>query len=136
VVERRMPRVQSIILPVLREALPGVTIGSWYRDIDYRTFPIINVRRLGGAGPDPKRLDRPVIEMTAYTQESLPATENLYMDAREVLLDMVERQTVTPSGYLHSFTETMGPTPFDSPFEDSWRVQGLIQLGVRPLRNK
>lgn len=135
-VERRMPRVQSIILPVLREALPGVTIGSWYRDIDYRTFPILNIRRLGGVGPDPKRLDLPVIEMTAYTQESLPATENLYMDAREVLLDMVERQTVTPSGYLHSFTETMGPTPFDSPFEDSWRVQGLIQLGVRPLRNK
>lgn len=135
-VERRMPRVQSIILPVLREALPGVTIGSWYRDIDYRTFPIINIRRLGGVGADPKRLDRPVIEMTAYSQESLPATENLYMDAREVLLDMVERQTVTPSGYLHSFTETMGPTPFDSPFEDSWRVQGLIQLGVRPLRNK
>lgn len=135
-VERRMPRVQSIILPVLREALPGVTIGSWYRDIDYRTFPILNIRRLGGVGPDPKRLDLPVIEMTAYTQESLPATENLYMDAREALLDMVERQTVTPSGYLHSFTETMGPTPFDSPFEDTWRVQGLIQLGVRPLRNK
>lgn len=135
-VERRMPRVQSIILPVLREALPGVTIGSWYRDIDHRTFPILNIRRLGGVGPDPKRLDLPVIEMTAYTQESLPATENLYMDAREVLLDMVERQTVTPFGYLHSFTETMGPTPFDSPFEDSWRVQGLIQLGVRPLRNK
>lgn len=135
-VERRMPRVQSIILPVLREALPGVTVGSWYRDIDYRTFPILNIRRLGGVGPDPKRLDLPVIEMTAYTQESLPATESLYMDAREVLLDMVERQTVTPSGYLHSFTETMGPTPFDSPFEDTWRVQGLIQLGVRPLRNK
>lgn len=135
-VERRMPRVQSIILPVLREALPGVTIGSWYRDIDYRTFPIINIRRLGGVGADPKRLDLPVIEMTVYSQESLPAAENLYMDAREVLLDMVERQTVTPSGYLHSFTETMGPTPFDSPFEDSWRVQGLIQLGVRPLRNK
>lgn len=131
-----MPRVQSIILPVLREALPGVTVGSWYRDIDYRTFPILNIRRLGGVGPDPKRLDLPVIEMTAYTQESLPATESLYMDAREVLLDMVERQTVTPSGYLHSFTETMGPTPFDSPFEDTWRVQGLIQLGVRPLRNK
>ena len=135
-VERRMPRVQSIILPVLREALPGVTIGSWYRDIDYRTFPILNIRRLGGVGADPKRLDLPVIEMTVYSQESLPAAENLYMDAREVLLDMVERQTVTPSGYLHSFTETMGPTSFDSPFEDSWRVQGLIQLGVRPLRNK
>lgn len=135
-VERRMPRVQSIILPVLREALPGVTIGSWYRDVDYRTFPIINIRRLGGVGTDPKRLDLPVIEMTVYSQESLPAAENLYMDAREVLLDMVERQTVTPSGYLHSFTETMGPTPFDSPFEDTWRVQGLIQLGVRPLRNK
>jgi len=127
-----MPRVQSVIIPVLRDALPGVKVSSWYADIDHRSFPMLNVRRLGGLSRDPRRLDLAVIEMTAYARGGIVEAENLYLDAREVLLDMVDKQTVTPSGYLHSFFETMGPTSFDSPFEDSWRIQGLIQLGVRP----
>ncbi|MBM7771978.1 hypothetical protein JOD54_002182 [Actinokineospora baliensis] len=75
----------------------------------------------------------PVIEMTAYSRDGLIATENLYLDARQVLWDMVRDQTVTPRGYLHSYFETMGPSQFDSPYDDSWRIQGLIQLGLRPL---
>ena len=133
-VVRNMPRVQEVVIPVLRELLPGVTVGSWIADTDYRTFPIINVRRLGGLAPDVKRLDHAVIELTAYSREGLEETEDLYLDARQILWDMVDKQTVTPSGYLHSFLETFGPTQFDSPFNDSWRVQGLIQLGVRPPR--
>lgn len=134
-VNRRMPRVQAVIMPALRAELPGVTVVSWYPDVSNRPFPMLAVRRLGGIARDPRRLDQPVIEMTAYTQESLPATEDLYLDAREVILDMVDNQTVTPSGYLHSFFETMGPISLDAPFEDSWRVQGLIRLGLRPPRN-
>lgn len=134
-VDRKLPRVQSIILPVLRTELPGVDVGSWYKDVASRTFPLLNVRRLGGGVMSPRWLDRPVIELTAYTKDGLAATEDLYLDARHILWEMVEKQTVTPSGYLHSFFETMGPTPFDAPFEDAWRVQGLIQLGVRPPRS-
>lgn len=138
-VDRRIPRVQEILFPVMRERLtteyPGLEIVSWYKDVSRRSFPFIGVRRLGGNSLDPKRLDMPVIEMTAYTRDGLVATENLYLDAREVVINMVENQTLTEAGYLHSYYETMGPTPFDSPFEDSWRVQGLIQVGVRPRRN-
>lgn len=97
---------------------------------------MLMVRRLGGTAVDPRKLDLPVIEVAAYTRDGLVATENLYMDARQVILEMVDKQTVTEAGHLHSFFETMGPTPFDSPFEDSWRVQGLIQVGVRPRRNQ
>lgn len=132
----KIHRVQAIVLPILREALPGVRVGSWVEDIDYRTFPLMNVRRIGGVRHDrrPKDLGMPVIEMTAFTTEGLPETEQLYEDALEALYDAVRRQKETPDGYLHSIKETMGATQFSSLFMDSWRVQGLIQLGVRPPR--
>lgn len=134
-VVRKMPRVQAVLFPTLRAELPGVQVVSWVPDVDYRQFPILEVRRLGGFGKDVSRLDKPTIEMTAYGTTDLPTTEDLYMDARQVIWDMVQNQTVEPDvGYLHSYLEVLGPTQFDSPFDDSWRVQGLIQLGVRPTR--
>lgn len=132
-----MPRVQSVVLPILRAALPDVTVTSWGADIDYREFPIINIRRVGGVrhGERPDLLDKSVIEMTAYTTEGLPETELLYQDALEALYEAVRKQTQTDAGYLHSIKETMGMTQFSSLFMDSWRVQGLIALGVRPPRS-
>lgn len=138
-VDRRMPRIHEVIMPVLREKLepdwPGLDVTSWLKNVEHRTFPILNVRRLGGLPVDPALLDRPVVELTAYTKVDLPTTENLLLDARQVLWDMVRNQTVTEAGHLHSYFETMGPTQFDSPFDDAWRVQMLVQLGLRPNRD-
>lgn len=133
-VERLMPRIQEVVLPLLREQMPEIRFTSWVPDPDKRVFPFINVRRLGGLPVDVERLDRAVIEMTAYSRDGLVATEDLYLDARTVLWRAVKQQTVTPAGNLSSFFETLGPTQFDSPFDDSWRIQGLIQLGLRPPR--
>jgi hypothetical protein len=97
---------------------------------------MIQVRRVGGLR-NPKRptlLGLPVIELTVYTDVGLPETEQLYEDVLEVLFDAVKRQTPTDAGYLHSMKETFGATQFSSLFQDSWRVQGLIQLGLRPPR--
>jgi hypothetical protein len=130
-----LPRVARVVLPILREALPGVAVQTWGADIDYRHFPILNLRRVGGKrhGRRATELGWPVIEMTVFTDVGLPETEQLYEDALEVLYDAVRRQRLTEYGYLHSIKETMGATQFSSLFMDSWRVQGLIQLGVRPL---
>lgn len=129
-----LPRVQEIILPVLRQELPGIKCGSWIETVDLRSMPLINVRRIGGLDVDLNLLGKPTIELTAYSGGGLVETENLYLSARQVLYDMVQQQTLTDKGYLHSFFETMGPMQFDSPYEDTWRIQGLIQLGVRPPR--
>jgi hypothetical protein len=133
-----MPRVQAVVLPLLRaglaEAYPTLHVSTWVPDVDHRTFPLLNVRRLGGISTDPRRLELAVIEMTAFSADGLVATENLYLDARHVLVEAQAHQTVTEQGYIHSFFETMGPTQFDSTFDDTWRIQGLIQLGVRPRR--
>ncbi|WP_258196560.1 hypothetical protein [Nocardia farcinica] len=102
-----------------------------------RTYPMLNVRRLGGARNrnHPTKLGLPVIELTAYGDVGLVETEQLYEDALEALYDAVRYQTQTPAGYLHSINENMGARQFSSLFQDSWRIQGLIQLGIRPPRN-
>jgi hypothetical protein len=129
-----MPRIQAIILPILREAFPDVNVQTWGADIDYRQFPILNLRRVGGVRnfTRPNLLDKGVVEMTAYTAVGLPETEQLYLDALEVLYQAVKTQKQTEAGYLHSMKETMGMTQFSSLYMDSWRVQGLIQFGARP----
>ncbi|WP_367137897.1 hypothetical protein [Saccharothrix sp. HUAS TT1] len=134
-VARKMPRIQEVLIPILRTALPGVTVTSWVPDVDDRVYPILNVRRLGGIARDPNRLDLPVIELTAYAQGGLIVCENLFLDARQAIWDAVDRQTLTPAGYLHSANETMGPTQFDSGYDDTWRIQGLIEIGLRPPRS-
>jgi hypothetical protein len=123
-----------VVLPILRAALPDVTVNSWIPTIDDREFPIVQVRRIGGFRHK-KRFDKfelPVVEVTAYTMDGLVETEELYADALEALYLAVQNQTQTDAGYLHSIKETFGATQFSSPFQDSWRVQGLIQFGLRP----
>ena len=79
-ITRKMPRIQSVVLPLLRDRLdPSIKVHSWGSDILDRTFPYIMIRRLGGLPVDVDFLDRPVIEMNAYGDESIAATEDLYL---------------------------------------------------------
>lgn len=131
---KNFPRVQEIVLPVLREVLPSsVTVTTWVPDIDYRDYPIINIRRVGGprSGTKPGMLDLPVIEMTAYHHEGLIEAEELYIQALDALFAASKDQKVTDKGHITFVKETMGATQFSSLFQDTYRVQGLIQLGIR-----
>lgn len=138
-----LPRAQKVVTQILRNdpRLAGVAITTWIPDVDYREFPMINIRRFGGIrNPKAPLLHtKPVIEMTAYTNvpksEGLIACEELYDTALEVLYDAVENQTETDAGYLQSVFETMGASQFSSLFQDSWRVQGLLRLGIRAPRS-
>jgi hypothetical protein len=133
-----MPRVQEVVVPILRgdPRLAGVTVSTWIPDIDYRDFPLLNIRRIGGIRNPAAPLlhSLPVIELTAFTKTNLIDCEELYETALDVLYNAVHRQTQTDAGYLQSIYETMGSTQFSSMFQDSWRVQGLIRLCVRRPR--
>lgn len=133
-VQRRMRRVQAIVLPLLRAELPEVLVTSELPDADLRTYPLLNVRRLGGASRLVDGLELATIEIMAISARGRAESEDLYLDARQVIWNAVDQQTVTSAGYFHSFRETVGPTPVSSPFDDTWSTQGLIQLGVRPPR--
>lgn len=131
-------RIQKVLMPLLRAdpRLDGVTINSWIPDVDYRKFPLIMVRRVGGIrNPTaPSLHTMPVAEVAAYTNSSLIECEEIYEAALDVLYDAVENQTQTDAGCLQSMYETMGATQFSSLFQDSWRVQGLIRFCVRRPR--
>ncbi|EFV12944.1 hypothetical protein [Segniliparus rugosus] len=132
-----MPRVQAVVLPILRAALPrDVKVGSWIEDVDQRSMPLVNIRRVGGFRHEtrPRHLALPIVEMSAFGADGLVETEQLYERALEALYDAVRDQTQTEAGYLHSIKETMGAMQLGSTFQDSWRIQGLIRLGVRPPR--
>lgn len=133
------PRVQEIVIPILRDALgPEVIVTSWVPDIDYREYPIVNVRRLGGPRDSalPDFLDRPVVELTVHHGVGLPEAEELYARAVDALYHAWQKQTVVSRGYICSVKETMGMTQFSSLFQDAYRVQGLIELNIRPSREE
>ena len=134
-----MNRIQAVVVPILRgdPRLDGVTITTWVPDVDYRTFPMINVRRFGGTrNPKaPKLHSLPVIEMSVYSNEDLIQVEELYETALDVLYDAEEDQTWTPAGYIQNVRETMGATQFSSLYQDSWRTQGLIRIAIRKPRS-
>lgn len=134
--ESRFPRVQEVVIPILREAIPEAQVGSWSADIDYREYPVINVRRIGGnrSRTRPDLIDFPVIELTAYGGEGLPETEVLYNRALDALYEAARKQVVVAAGHVMSVKEPMGMTQFSSLFQDSYRVQGLIQIGIRRSR--
>lgn len=132
---QKLHRVQKIVLPILRAEIPDTEFTTWGADIDYREFPFVNIRRVGGPRhPKHKLYGMPVIEMSAYTDVDLPTTEELYEDCLDALYDAVKAQTRTDFGYLSRIKETMGATQFSSLYADSWRIQGLIALGISPLR--
>lgn len=127
------PRAQDVVLPILRSALPGVHVCSWIPDIDYRRYPVVGVRRMGGgrSQDSPGLMDNPLLELSVYGDVGLPETERLYMRALEALYEARARQVLTPAGHIVYVKEVMGQTQFQSHFQDTYRVQGLIQVGVR-----
>jgi len=129
-----MPRAEAIILPLLRVVLPGVTVGTWVEDVDHRKLPMLHVRRIGGVRNErrPLLLGMQAIEIGCYRSDDLASTEKMYDTALEALYAAVSNQTVTPYGWLSSIREPIGPVQLASPYQDSWRVQGAVQLGVRP----
>lgn len=133
------PRFQEVVLPILRAGLPeDVKVGSWIEDIDYREYPTVNIRRVGGprSKSRPFDVDRPTMELTAYHGDGLIEAEELYTQCMDLLFEAQEKQTLTEAGYLAGVEEFMGMTQFSSLFQDSWRVQGLVSLTVRPLRKE
>jgi hypothetical protein len=129
-------RPAEVVLPLLRAALPDVKVSTWIEDVDYRTFPMVAVRRAGGArhATRPNQFSLPVLELSAFSNVGLVEAEELYEDVLESLYGAVDAQTQTPAGYLHSIKETEGATQRESPFPDTWTVQGSVRLGLRPAR--
>lgn len=130
-----MIRPNELVLPLLRATFPTIAVVSQVPDVDHRTLPLILVRPAGGTDSEyPEMLGFSVIEMSAHSATDLADAENLYLKARMALVGASRRQQVIAGkGWLHSVRQTMGATQLEPIFEDTWRVLGLIRLGLRPI---
>lgn len=128
------PRFQKVVMHILREEFgKEAHVSSWVNDIDYREYPVINVRRMGGyrSSRRPRMMDHPVVELTVYHDKGLIEAEEIYARCIDTLFRAWEKQQITPDGHLAYVRETMGMTQISSLYQDSWRIQGLIQIGIR-----
>lgn len=137
-VDRSMPRPQSVMLPVLREGLgQGVMVTTWMPDLGHRTYPLLNVRREGGGSSAYRSLlDRPIMILEGYSRDGVAGAENLVMDSLFILEDAVAKQTLTDVGYLHSMVDSGGIISLPTDLQDVWVTQAIIRVGIRPLRSK
>ncbi|ORB67692.1 hypothetical protein [Mycolicibacterium tusciae] len=129
-----MIRPQAVVLPILRAALPGVSVVSVLPDVDHRTYPLIYVRRQGGTrNPNlPRKHSRPAVELEVYSADGLIEAEELYDAAIEALYAAVANQTVVPNvGHLQSILDAHESTQTASEVRDTWKVTGKVGLGLR-----
>lgn len=105
-------------------------------DVDYRTYPMVAVRRAGGTRNQnlPSRYSQPVLELTAVSADGLIDAEEIYEQSLEALYAAVRAQAVIPNvGYLQSITESQGATQRPSDVPDTWAVAGTVKVGLRPV---
>lgn len=146
-----MIRPQAVVLPILRAALPGVSVVSQLPDVDHRTyapseaggseapallvpFPMVLISREGGTrNPNlPRRHSHPALELSAYSADGLVEAEELYEDALDALYAAVRDQTVVEGvGYLQSIPEAEEATQAPSEVPDTWKATGTVQLSIR-----
>jgi len=127
-------RVQSVVLPLLRAALPGVSVVSVIPDVDHRQLPMVHVERVGGTRTAglPGKHGKPVVRMTAASGQGLVECEELYEDALDALYAAVRAQQPVPGvGHLQSLTEVSGASQIPSGMPDVWTVGGTVELAVR-----
>ena len=129
-----MIRPQAVVLPLLKSALPGVQVVSVIPDVDHRQLPLVHVQRVGGVRnvDMPSGHSRPVVRVTAASDEGLIEAEELYEGALEALYSAVRAQQMVPGvGHLQSISEVSGPTEVPSGVPDVWAVGGTVQVALR-----
>lgn len=127
-------RPAQVVLPLLRAALPAVTVSTW-TEATGRTYPLVMIGRAGGSRHEtrPRLLSVPELDFSAISDEAPESTDVLYDDVYMALFDAVRAQTVVPGvGYLHSLSEDAGPMTTRGPWPDTYMTSGTVRVGIRP----
>lgn len=124
-----------MVLPLLREALPGAQVCTWVEDASHRTYPVVVLNRQGGDDVEQgrTRLQRPKYSLTVVSDEDHDQAEELYADAVAALRDACRRQTVTPAGWV-PWVKATGPMVGRGPWPDTYQAEGTVQVSVRETR--
>ncbi|QPB09696.1 hypothetical protein CPT_Shaeky_009 [Streptomyces phage Shaeky] len=129
-----LPDVESLVLTALRARLPAVrSVVEVPADWDAAS-PLIVAHRVGGAAPDPRFVDRALMDVQVYHTDRRAASK-LARDVRAILVDACRSNVADAEGYLSSFTEVTGPwSPGPGDHANLSRFIATYQLTARPAR--
>lgn len=133
----RLPRVNALLLGVLRASDPpeGLTIGS--RIPAHMPLPYLMATRAGGSSIHPEFLDQALVDVQTWAPTDAEA-ESIAQWARDALYRASRYpQLVVPGvGSIAWFDETVAPReiPSDLDDHDVYRYQGTYALNTRPYQ--
>jgi hypothetical protein len=130
----------DVLLPVLRDGLPGVTVFSREPDNLPSFVPLVVLRRTGGGSENPDLLDIPFmsVECWAAADADLDAARKAHLladDVRRVLWTAWRAQTVTAAGWINRVRETSAPEEVpDLLVPQLGRYQATYEIRIRKAR--
>lgn len=112
----------DVLLPLLRAGMPGVNVMSRVPDKVPDFLPLVVCRRTGGSSFAPRFYDQPYINIQCWAAadrdagvDASRAAHNLADDARRVLWEAWDNQTVVPAGHISWVRESQGPEEISDP---------------------
>lgn len=131
----------DLILAMLREDLPGVTVVTRIPDNIQNYLPLVSVQRVGGDSPAPEFYDEPWVNIQSWCEDdrvtgidSFRAAENLADQVRGILWTAWRTQRVVPGlGWLVNIRESTAPLEVSDPDRPLvGRYSATYELRVRP----
>jgi hypothetical protein len=129
-----LPDVDALVLKALRARLTAVRVAvDLPADWDAAS-PLVVAHRVGGAAPDPRFLDRALIDVQVWHTDRREASL-LARTVRAILVDACRTAVSDAEGSLSHFTEVSGPwSPGPGDYANLSRFIATYQLTARPAR--
>ncbi|OLT27744.1 hypothetical protein BJF83_17305 [Nocardiopsis sp. CNR-923] len=131
---RMLPRVNRLLLDLLRPALAPVPVYSEQPDLS-RDLPVVMARKVPGDGaPDPRFLDRCLVDVQCW-HSSDADTDDLAETARVALVTAWRTQQIIGGlASIAGYTEISSPAriPDETTPKGVVRYQATYQLAIRP----
>lgn len=129
---RMLPSVNSMLMGILRPALPAATVGTLIPA--NMPYPFVLARGVGGAAIDPRFVGSSLVDVQVWSQSDT-VSEDLSEDARVALVIAWRNQTVVLGvGSIARFSEESSPLllPSDAAPKGVYRYQATYRLATRP----
>lgn len=129
-----LPDVEALVLKALRARLTAVrSVIELPADWDAAS-PLVTARRVGGAAPDPRFVDRALMDVQVWHTDRRSASR-LAREVRAILVDACRTKVADAEGSLAHFTEVSGPwSPGPEDHANLSRFIATYQLTARPAR--
>jgi len=127
----------DVLLPILRNGLPGVNVFSRVPDPVPQFVPLVVIRRTGGSSDAPTFIDVPWVNVQCWsarsdTVDAARMAHNLADDVRRVLWTAWANQTVTSAGWIRRVRESSAPEEINDPDVPLFgRYQATYEIWIR-----